>query len=1548
MTPFKRNLSKLMFFILVLVLGGLIFGVVYYFKMGRNEDTLNTLLFRELKQIEGTMLLSLEKVKATTDYLLSYNVSGSEKGTSESKGHQGSTSKDKDAEVKDCKGESSEKTECCVEIKSILTESDPQRACCSKYFKEKASKAIEKLSQSGASESKGHQGSTSKDKDSEVKDCKGESSEKTQCCVEIKSILTESDPQRACYSKYFKEKASKAIEKLSQSEDLADIEFKKFHVASDWGWLSESDSDFSFTIPAFDTIRFVSKKRYSEFSKTLSIQLESSIHNSMKQRVTQFKTVALVTESGEVKSVVNDASKLTNDTELLIRKVLNPHEEQTSGTGAVAASRLSLQGSRFVDTQLSDRGIRVYIHPILGKGLNREGTSYYLIGVIEKRVVNAQKLKLSPNVLMWVIMSLLFLIAIIPLIKLRFVSTTYAIQQGDKSQIVLGLVLATCIVTVGLSQELFFSYFKSVKQQQLNQIYTSIRQEFNAEIHGLLQVINELSPDTGCNESTEAHLPQQPYKNSHCTNRELVSEYPAGTFRRSFLESLAVVNADKSVNKKLHILNISEAVVFRQELDLSKREYVRAGLADDYWKMTVNRAQPMKFFLQRLNNIEDGRKNTLLAVPFGNRKLPPDNTGSNTQGQEIPEIIIAGTRITSLVDRILPNNFGFAVLNNNGDVLFHSDDSLSLIENFFSETNNNPELLIASHHEAMAVPTMMNVDYKGSPHMLVVGALSGETLLHNDGRNPVIHTNVPWQLVAFYNPEELYTNNMIMVFLAVVFILILVIPCFLILRYLSHQRYWQELFGFDENRVTRYALCACLTLASSLAVQFQLGVVQTLSGRLLLWALVVWLLAGVFLYRFFIHFNFYQRWKKPLYSIGIVISTLLLIHLLASQQWGFDVIGINQAYSVAGAVLFAVALAAFALFNDEMPQSGCQRRVNKAVESKRYTKGYVWFLTGVIYLVAVVPAAIITYSAHDYLLQRQAHFEQLNAEHNLAERKQAYNKYLAFLNVTNECSKPPIDAIISSRLEEPNLRAVLAGFFPHDVVCENTKLNTSCESGWANLVNYSQIGVHNFTDNLFDSVFSNTPSDTEFVSHLTFAAKQDLSTEVVPEHRTELRYRADLFMTAASRSGIGPLIIMLMMFGLPLTMYVVIRQMIVQRMLGEHLHDQYRVMPQRTKGEQSAAEFPQLNVSAALQNGHSQLILNASRKKAELELLEQVEMLYQDKVFRVHDCLETHHCLDTHSKEFLFIANVTAQRDANLNRALVVAVRGLEQISQDKELRYNVYELLHELHTMPGVLLVVIADTAPLYRILNPSDYETGESVAAPNTDEKAAWCKLFSEFDKHYAWSPLRKSRLTNPFDANELLHHECLAWPEICELEAKFKMVTKKIKRCAETIENPLDLNDYWYPEQVIEFMQEQAGPFYRRKWEECTVQEKLILWKMAHGASINPANERVIERLVRRCYLYRDKGWHLVNESFRQFILTAEKDSVVSQWVDNTSEGAWSVLRIPIFAVLLVLLAIFVYSSGSSLNTLLSIATATLGLIPLLIKNVSLLKGGGVELE
>ncbi|HCB16320.1 MAG TPA: hypothetical protein DEP76_04730 [Alteromonas sp.] len=840
---------------------------------------------------------------------------------------------------------------------------------------------------------------------------------------------------------------------------------------------------------------------------------------------------------------------------------------------------------------------------------------------------------------------------------------------------------------------------------------------------------------------------------------------------------------------------------------------------------------------------------------------------------------------------------------------------------------------------------------------------------------------------------------MVLVFVAVFLFLLLIIPSFVMLRYITHQRFWQELCGFDKKRNYHYLMLGLLVFAVSFFVQFQMGVVQSLFGRLSLWAVTCSILVLFLARNFNLSLNYFFAWRRPVFSFSFLTVPLVLLLLFQPSGVHFQTISINSVYAYSGLVMLfvgiggmsarrqfkkwwrywkwfgcekalpsnlkvvcvitiiailtyaiwerSVFLIAFViLFYVLTKKWGSQEPTTKryAIESTRFTAGYVLFLTGLAYLGAAIPATLIAYSAHDYLLQRQSHFEEASIAKSIASKKSAIEQYKTFLN-QRVCTTED-NFFCNMRLELSVEESLAASFPPNQICGAGIKGSESCDTQWAQFISKrSQDGQNGeFTDNVFDVLFSSTPSETEFVSHLAYAAKQDLYIDKSVEKRWkggspsdsegELRYRTDLFMLKAVSKEAGQLTMLLMLLGLPLGLYLIIRQLIVKRLLGEHLQDQYRLKENCNGSNNYAYEFPKFERDVVPKRGHSILILNSTRLTAEQQLVEleyeQKLALYQSQVYRITDTLDKYYSSEKHRQDFYFLDGLGKALSGRSEKNIYVALSGLEQVSLNDDARKDALALLYELHLNPNIILILVAETAPLYRLLNPAAYDASVSFAGPDVDEKSSWTKLFSEFEKHYVWSPLCKKRLENLFDINALFRHECQAWPEMAQFETRFDR-----QRCRE-------------PEQVIEFMLVHAGPLYRRKWEECTVKEKLILWKMAHGASINPESAVTIERLVRRCYLFRDKGWHIVNESFRQFILTAEPESVVKEWMDNTSSGAWSVLRIPIFALLLVLLAIFVYSSGSSLNTLLSIATATLGLIPLLIKNFSLLRGGGTEIE
>lgn len=1474
MTPLKRNLSRLMFISLVIALGVTISGFIYYFKMSSNEDTLNTLLFRELNQVEGSLLQSLEKVQATLNYLLPEN-----------------HSEDKAAA--------------------------PQKAAID----------LDKLQKN-------------------IED---------------------------------------AVKKLQNSPDLVDIEQTgKVSQGPLWNSTLKEFKRFSFSISEYNEAQFTG--RFTTFDSTISIKLKSSIHHALKKTMARFQTVLLVDQQGTAWSVVNNSEQFSNESERIIRKVEHflqrsvPVENQSGDQSEDNAESVLVTGTSFVDTRLSTGSVRIYVHPVLSTGLNEGSSAYYLLGIIDKKTINESKLQLPPKLLMWLILGLLMLIATVPLLKLRFVSSTYAIQKTDKSQIVIGTLFAVGILSIALVQQLFFSYYDTFKQEQLTHLHQNIRNDFKQELESMFQSLGNLSFN-----ECEPYKDTEPYKQKICgaqlSGDKIVSQ--SGIEYLSLFESIAAVNKEGKVDAKLLSFHSSTQLAFRKELDLSSREYFKAGITGEFWNhqwpMPGDQSQTLnqRFYLQRLFNIEDGRRNTLISMPFGVIKSVIQKTSNHPDASELmrwvwqmlvklrtfkerDRITITGTRFSSLVDRILPKNFSFAVINQNGDVLFHSDDSLSLNENFFTESNRNPELLIAAEHGLSANPTPLTLNYKGVKHQALVGPLIP---VENEDHAA---KSLPWQLVVFFNPEELQNNNMILVFLAVFLFMLVMVPVFLWLRFVTHQRFWQQLVYFDKQRREQYPAFALLLFAASFCIQYQMGVIEPLGSRLLLWAALAFGVAVFFVRQFKLDFSQYFVSKQPLVGFGFMLVGFLVVCGISwsSQSWEHNT-PLNWLFCLIGIGLLAVAY--FVCTKKAMPKNlkPCLQYASEKREARRYTTGYVWFLSGLIYFAAAVPASLIAYSTHDYLLEQQAHFEEQHAKQTLQARDESFNKYKAYLN-GGPCLEEDVFPC-NLRVERP-LETVLESFFPGPVT--NSENNTATFSGlqWVELPpspddNATEV-VHEAHkgDALIAGILSAIPSETEFVSHLTYSAKQVIDTHHPEMHgEQKLHYNADHLMLRAIVDGGWGIMLFISLFT-PLTIYFWTRKLLVQRLMGEHIYDQYRVRSDCEAQDNMQSGF-QVFKACPDDAKHSHLMLNATRMQAQAYLQERDD----EKGLRVHPNIHFYGnavhrltpSLDKVAEQFLFDTELSEKIKTTLSDGeyYLVAISGIEQVSLNAELRKDALDLLYELHVNPAVILVIVAETAPLYRILNPGCYSEQQDITPPDTDEKSAWTKLFSEFNKHYVWCPLKKSMLDNPFDIANLIAYECNAWQEIQHLEADFLRYTAETKCANDGVSpcsaseplRPYELNDYWQPEQVIEYMLVYATPLYRRKWEECTRQEKLILWKVANGASINPSNAMVIEHLVRRGFLYRHKGWHLVNESFRRFILVAEDEATINDWLDNAGTGTWNVLRIPIFALLLVLLVIFVYSSGSSMNSLLSVATATLGLIPLLLKNISLLKGSGAgEIE
>lgn len=171
------------------------------------------------------------------------------------------------------------------------------------------------------------------------------------------------------------------------------------------------------------------------------------------------------------------------------------------------------------------------------------------------------------------------------------------------------------------------------------------------------------------------------------------------------------------------------AVPQRRALNLADRSYFEALKSGNAWHTTRNAlwTRPAEHGLvaQRLFSRADAARTLQIAVP----RCAPTEVFCG--------IVTGDSRVHALTAKIDPPLLRFAVIDrDSGTVLFHSDDSRSLAENFFTETEHDADLLAALRLNSHA---RFKGRYVGDPHRFYFTPVTG----------------MPWGVVVFYPTKTL-------------------------------------------------------------------------------------------------------------------------------------------------------------------------------------------------------------------------------------------------------------------------------------------------------------------------------------------------------------------------------------------------------------------------------------------------------------------------------------------------------------------------------------------------------------------------------------------------------------------------------------------------------------------------------------------------------------------------------------------------------------------------------------------------------------------------
>ncbi|WMS87027.1 hypothetical protein [Pleionea litopenaei] len=561
--------------------------------------------------------------------------------------------------------------------------------------------------------------------------------------------------------------SAKLVRELKKSESkLSSNRNEKLKQRLTWISPSEAHEQFELTLHEWQILYQITSSK-SLGDKTLESKKSMLIplSNLFPAESARFPLLLLVNEHGKViarkdNATINSSQfglEFDNVKSWLSGDGFSNNSSASKDAKAKASAEANAGYSYFQDITLGGEQYRVFVSPYKSFLLD-ENKQHFLVGLRAKENLTSEKLIVSNSAISVFILGFLLLIAFCFMLKIPLVSSRQGFSKTDRVLINLGIFSVMGIVSLSLVVFYIYTTFKSEVRAQHEAMFQQIVEAFNQELKTLdnlsITALNtqEQSTTKKQNNSKKEYclngicdLLLTNDVNSSAANSSLMTDSITSgpQTREDFLiENTFKLSAQSGVMDGIALWSARSLFRNGKAIDLSQREYYKRANNGQVWQR--DNAQCEGIFLQRVFNKRDSRMTTQIAHPIGKEQLGHCNVRSY------------GATLKTFFSAVMPRNSGYLVFENaTGRVLFHSNDSRSLVENLYVETDNNPKLhaLLSSTSVTAGEPVHLSVSYRGkSTEFWVGGLLEG----------------VPWSLVVFHDKQEARQLNLSVTILSLV------------------------------------------------------------------------------------------------------------------------------------------------------------------------------------------------------------------------------------------------------------------------------------------------------------------------------------------------------------------------------------------------------------------------------------------------------------------------------------------------------------------------------------------------------------------------------------------------------------------------------------------------------------------------------------------------------------------------------------------------------------------------------------------------------------
>ncbi len=353
----------------------------------------------------------------------------------------------------------------------------------------------------------------------------------------------------------------------------------------------------------------------------------------------------------------DDSAVIYNSNLEVVHDITNP--------GALVDSLEHQQGGMAEVIKIRGEKKRMMIVPI-----NFVGKRFYLAGIIPDMDFKKKTRAINNQVLIIISGLLLLVLVGMPILKIIYIDPRDRMNAGDSHRASLSMILGTGIlvlISIGLLNHQFADRKKQRKRIQ------SISETIYSNINSDFQLITGFYRDIINKESTVG-LSQFVKKSLLNTNFTQIPKDSATPFP---LNEVILMDSTGLVRKAVTRTAFSEAV----PVNVSGRMYFRNVLdTNNSWLLKkINE----RYYIESIKSYNTGNQETAISFHL---KEPVDDSLA---------VLAITSVVPSLYNQVLPEDVEFIVINETGNVLFHSIRSKNLHENFLDESGLDPRLISA-------------------------------------------------------------------------------------------------------------------------------------------------------------------------------------------------------------------------------------------------------------------------------------------------------------------------------------------------------------------------------------------------------------------------------------------------------------------------------------------------------------------------------------------------------------------------------------------------------------------------------------------------------------------------------------------------------------------------------------------------------------------------------------------------------------------------------------------------------------------------------------